>query len=85
LTVKHDRPVVLVGSMRPATAISADGPLNLLKAVRTASAPEARGKGVLVVMNDEINAAREVTKTNTFRVEALRAPELGLLGMTEWE
>ena len=65
LTVRHDRPVVLVGSMRPATAISADGPLNLLNAIRTASSPEARGKGVLVVMNDEINAAREVTKTNT--------------------
>jgi len=83
LTVKHDRPVVLVGSMRPATAISADGPINLLNAVRTASTPEARGKGVLVVMNDEINAAREVTKTNTFRVESFRAPELGLLGYVD--
>ena len=83
LTVKHDRPVVLVGSMRPATAISADGPLNLLNAVRVASSPEARGKGVLVVMNDEINAAREVTKTNTFRVETFRAPELGLLGYVD--
>jgi L-asparaginase len=80
LTVKHDRPVVLVGAMRPATAISADGPLNLLNAIRTASSPEARGKGVLVVMNDEINAARGVTKTNTYRVETFRAPELGFLG-----
>ena len=83
LTVKHDRPVVLVGSMRPPTAISADGPINLLNAVRTASSPEARGKGVLVVMNDEINGAREVTKTNTFRVESFRAPELGLLGYVD--
>ena len=80
LTVKHDRPVVLVGSMRPATAISADGPLNLLNAIRTAVAPEARGKGVLIVMNDEINAARDVTKANTYRVDTFRAPELGVLG-----
>ena len=83
LTVRHDRPVVLVGSMRPATAISADGPLNLLNAVRTAASPDARGKGVLVVMNDEINAAREVTKTNTLRVETFRAPELGFLGYVD--
>ncbi len=80
LTVKTDRPVVLVGSMRPATAISADGPLNLLNAVRTAIAPDARGKGVLIVLNDEINAARDATKTNTLRVETFKAPELGILG-----
>lgn len=80
LTVKHDRPVVLVGAMRPATAISADGPLNLLNAIRTALSREAIGKGVLIVMNDEINSARDATKTNTYRVETFRAPELGLLG-----
>jgi L-asparaginase len=83
LTVHHDRPVVLVGSMRPSTAISADGPINLLNGVRTAVAPDARGKGVLVVLNDEINAARDVTKTNTLRVETFRAPELGLLGYVD--
>ncbi len=83
LTVRHDRPVVLVGSMRPSTAISADGPINLLNGVRTAIASEARGKGVLVVLNDEINAARDVTKTNTLRVETFRAPELGLLGYVD--
>jgi L-asparaginase len=83
LTVKHDRPVVLVGAMRPATAISADGPLNLLNAVRTAASREAVGKGVLVVMNDEISSARDVTKTDTHRVEALRAPELGYLGYVD--
>jgi L-asparaginase len=83
LTVKHDRPVVLVGSMRPSTAISADGPLNLLNGIRTAVAPGARGKGALVVLNDEINAARDVTKTNTYRVETFRAPELGLLGYVD--
>ena len=83
LTVKHDRPVVLVGSMRPASAISADGPLNLLNGVRTAVAPAARGKGVLVVLNEAINAARDVTKTNTYRVETFRAPELGVLGYAD--
>src|SRR5687767_6746376 len=80
LTVKSDKPVVLVGAMRPATAMSADGPLNLLNAVRTAIAPESRGKGTLIVLNDEINAARDTTKTNTLRVETFRAPELGILG-----
>lgn len=83
LTVKDDRPVVVVGAMRPATAISADGPLNLLNGIRTAVSPQARGKGVLVVLNDEINGARDVTKTNTYRVETFRAPELGLLGYAD--
>ena len=83
LTIKHDRPVVLVGAMRPATAISADGPLNLLNAVRTAVAPEARGKGVLIVLNDEINGARDATKTDTHRLETFRAPELGFLGYVD--
>lgn len=80
LTVTVDRPVVLVGAMRPPTALSADGPLNLLNAVRTVLAPDARGKGVLIVLNDEINSARDGTKTNTYRVETFQAPELGLLG-----
>jgi len=83
LTVAHDRPVVLVGAQRPATAISADGPINLLNAVRTAAAPEARGKGVLVVMNDEINGARDVTKSNTYRLETFRSGELGFLGYVD--
>ena len=83
LTVRHDRPVVLVGAQRPATAISADGPLNLLNAIRTVVAPEARGKGVMVVMNDEINAARDITKTNTYRVETFSSRELGYLGYVD--
>jgi L-asparaginase len=83
LTVKHDRPVVVVGSMRPASALSADGPLNLLNAIRTASTPDARGRGVLVVLNDEINGARDVTKTNTYRVETFKSPELGVLGYVD--
>ncbi len=83
LTIRSDKPVVLVGAMRPATAISADGPLNLLNAVKTAIAPESRGKGTLIVMNDEINSARDTTKTNTLRVETFRAPELGILGYVD--
>ena len=83
LCVKHDRPVVLVGAQRPSTAISADGPINLLNAVRVAASEDARSKGVLVVMNEEINAARDVTKTNTYRVETFRAPELGYLGYVD--
>jgi L-asparaginase len=83
LTVRDDRPVVLVGSQRPATAISGDGPLNLLNAVRIAAAHEARGKGVLIALNDEINSARDGTKSNTYRVETFRSGELGFLGYVD--
>ncbi len=83
LTVRSDKPVVLVGAMRPATAMSADGPLNLLNAVKTAMSPDARGKGTLIVMNDEIMGARDTTKTNTLRVETFKSPELGLLGYVD--
>ncbi len=83
LTVRHDKPVVLVGAMRPASAMSADGPLNLLNAIRTAVSKDAVGKGALVVLNEEINGARDVQKTNTYRVETFRAPELGLLGYVD--
>lgn len=80
LTVKSHKPVVLVGAMRPATAISADGPLNLLNGVILAGSQVARGKGVLVQMNDQINNAREVTKTNTIHVETFKSYDLGFLG-----
>ena len=83
LTVRHDRPVVLVGAQRPASALSTDGPLNLVNAVRTAASPDSRGRGVLVMLNDEINAAREVTKSNTYRVETFRSGELGFLGYVD--
>ncbi len=83
LTVKHDRPVVLVGAQRPATALSADGPLNLVNAVRTAASADSRGRGALVVLNDEINAARDVTKSNTYRAETFRSGELGFLGYVD--
>jgi L-asparaginase type II len=80
LTVKSDKPVVTVGAMRPATAISADGPLNLLQAISVAGSENARGKGVFLIMNGEINAAREVTKTNTLQPETFRSIDLGYLG-----
>ena len=80
LTVKSDKPVVLVGAMRPSTAISADGPLNLYNAVVTAMAPESKGKGVLVVMNGIILGAESVTKMNTTSVQTFQAPNSGALG-----
>lgn len=80
LTVKSRKPVVLVGAMRPATALSADGPLNLLNATRVAAAPSAIGKGVLVVLNDKISSAREAMKTNTSNVQTFNSPEFGVLG-----
>jgi L-asparaginase type II len=83
LTLRDARPVVLVGSQRPATALSSDGPLNLVNAVRVAACPGSRGRGVLVVLNDEINAARDVTKSNTYRLETFRSGELGFLGYVD--
>lgn len=83
LTVDDPRPVVMVGSMRSATALSADGPANLLQAVRVAVSPGARGKGTLVVLNGEIHGARTVTKMNNLRVDAFEAPELGALGFAD--
>ena len=80
LTLKSSKPVVLVGSMRPGTALSADGPLNLYNAVVVAASKEAAGKGTLVVMNDEIHSARDVTKTNSLKVESLKSL-YGPLGM----
>jgi L-asparaginase len=80
LTVKSDKPVVMVGAMRPSTAISADGPLNLYNAVVTAMAPESKGKGVLVVMNGIILGAESVTKMNTTSVQTFQAPNSGALG-----
>lgn len=83
LTLKTDKPVVLVGSMRPSSAISADGYLNLLNAVRVAADPGSRGRGALLVMNDTITSGRDVTKTATYRVEAFQGRDLGPLGYAD--
>jgi len=83
LTLKTDKPVVLVGSMRPSSAISADGYLNLLNAVRVAGDPNSRGRGVLLVMNDTIYSGRDVTKTATYRVQAFQGRDLGPLGYAD--
>ena len=80
LALKVEVPVVLVGAQRPATAVSGDGPLNLVNAVRTAGSPGARGMGVMIVLNDEIQAAREGTKTSTLRLQTFRTPDFGALG-----
>lgn len=80
LVIRTDKPIVLVGSMRPGTALSADGPLNLLDAVVTASSPDSRGKGTLIVMNDEIQSGRDAAKMINIRTEAFKSP-WGALGM----
>jgi L-asparaginase len=85
LTLKVDIPVVLVGSQRPLSGLSSDAAMNLVNAVRTAASPASRGRGVLVVLNDEIQAAREVTKTSTFRLQTFRTPDFGVLGHVDGE
>lgn len=80
LTMKVGVPVVVVGAQRPASALSTDAGMNLANAIRTAAAPQARGLGVLVVLNDEIQAAREVRKTSTYRMQTFRTDDFGALG-----
>ena len=84
LVVKSKKPVVLVGSMRPSTALSADGPLNLFNAVGVAADPNSAGRGVLVVMNDWIHAAHSLTKTNTTAVQTFMSPLRGLVGVASY-
>jgi L-asparaginase len=80
LTVKSDKPVVLTGSMRPSTALSADGPLNMYNAVALAANPAAKGYGVMVVMNDEIHAAKDVKKMYSTPVQTFQSPQEGMIG-----
>ncbi len=80
LTIKSDKPVVLVGAMRPSTAISADGPKNLYNAVALAANKEAKNKGVMVAINDKILSARGVVKTHSLNVDAFSSPDFGDLG-----
>jgi L-asparaginase len=84
LTVKSDKPVVMVGSMRPSTAVSADGPLNLYNAVAVAADPNSKGRGVLVVMNDTIHGAHSLTKTSTTAVQTFLSPIRGVVGITAY-
>jgi L-asparaginase len=81
LVVKSDKPVVLVGSMRPATAISADGPINLYNAVALASNPDSKGRGPMVILNDTIHYGREAQKMHTTRMDTFASPNRGIAGM----
>jgi L-asparaginase len=80
LTLRTDVPVVITGAQRPASALSTDAGLNIFNAVRVAASPQAHGMGVLVCLNDEIQAAREVTKTSNSRLQTFRSPDFGALG-----
>jgi L-asparaginase type II len=83
LTVKTEKPIVFVGSQRPWTGLSGDGPLNLYDAVRVAASPQARGKGVLHCMNQNINTARDVTKTSAYRVQTFKGVDVGVIGFAD--
>jgi len=82
LVVKSDKPVVMTGSMRPSTAMSADGPLNIYNAVAIAADPRSRGRGVLVTVDDDIHSAHDVVKSHTTDVGTFSSGEPGLIGAT---
>ena len=83
LAVKSDRPVVVTGAMRPPSALGTDADLNLLDAIRLAAAPDAAGRGVLTILNNEIQSARDVTKSNAFRVDTFDSRDFGVLGYVD--
>jgi L-asparaginase len=83
LTVRTDKPVLIVGAQRPSTAISADGPMNMYHAIQAAVDPDSTGRGVMICMNGQLTSGREGTKSSTFKVEAFNARELGFLGVVD--
>jgi L-asparaginase len=83
LTLALEQTVVLVGAQRPLSAVGSDAPMNVIAALRTAAAPQSRGRGVLVVLNDEISSARDVVKTSTLRVQTFRSADFGPLGVVD--
>lgn len=83
LTHRKDIPVILVGSMRSSNEISADGPANLINAVRVGISPEAKGKGVLVVLNEHISSGRDLWKRNNRRVNTFESADFGFLGFAD--
>ena len=83
LTVKDRRPVVITGAMRPPTALGTDVDVNLMDCIRVAAAPHSADRGTLTVLNNEIQAAREVVKSNSYRLETFRSGELGCLGYAD--
>ena len=83
LTAKTKLPIVIIGAQRPSSGFATDAGSNLLSAVRVAGSKEARGLGVVVLLNEEIQAAREVTKTSTLRLETFQTPDLGMLGYSD--
>lgn len=85
LVIDNEKPIVLLGSMRNYSELGYDGSSNLSAAICTAISDKARGKGVLVVMNNEVNAAGEVTKTNTLSLDTFKSPEFGPLGIVDNE
>ncbi|MGH7681905.1 MAG: type II asparaginase, partial [Candidatus Eiseniibacteriota bacterium] len=82
LVTKSDKPVVLTGSMRPSTAMSADGPLNIYNAVAIAADPMARGRGVMVTVDDDIHSGHDIVKTHSTDVGTMSSGEVGLVGAT---
>jgi L-asparaginase len=83
LTIKSDKPVVVTGAMRPASSVGTDAQLNLLNSIQAAASPQARGRGIMVMLNNQIHSARDVIKTDTYRVETFKSYDMGLLGYAD--
>ena len=83
LTINSEKPVILIGAQRNASEKDFDGPRNLLNAIRICVDPQSRGKSAMIALNDQINAARDVTKTHTSSVETFKSGEFGFLGIVD--